>query len=159
MSYVEKMKMDLIIMSFDEINALEDKKTYNLISILSDADEQILKSRGENVSEIRSKFKECLALSFEDVLTHETGLKCPNAIDVITSINWSRTRNRIIVQCFGGISRSSAIAFLIAIDKYGLGSAKQLIKGSKNYQPNLAIIKYGERIFSTELIEWVYVDR
>ena len=60
-------------------------------------------------------------------------------------LRWSKGKNKFLVHCWAGISRSAAIAYLIACSKMPVTDAVKILN-PKQHKPNRLILKFGEEI-------------
>jgi hypothetical protein len=104
------------------------------------------------------KIKNFLSLDFED------DLQDPRMIDVEKTVRFSESlkdSDNVIVHCYHGISRSSAIAIVVALSKIEHLSVCEIVKTFKyrfnKIRPNLAIVGYADEFFQLdgELIDTV----
>lgn len=71
-------------------------------------------------------------------------------------LKWSEGKENILVACHMGISRSSAIALLITVTKFGLDGAFDMLDPFK-HSPNQLILKIGSEILNQPISE-AYLD-
>jgi predicted protein tyrosine phosphatase len=107
---------------------------------------------------IVSKAKNCLCLKFDDIEFERTGYKIVEAKQIRQAIEWAKDKDKLIVACRAGISRSSAMAYLIAASKEGPQEAINILDMSV-HQPNPLVIGIGSAILGQEIQdvfdEWI----
>ena len=105
-------------------------------------------------------FKDVLSVTFDDVTSDNCApYVTPSIEDVKSILDWSKDKDDIIVHCTAGISRSSAIAYLIEYEK-----TKSFLDALEtlNYVlhcPNKLIVCQGAAIFKnfdifSALLSW-----
>jgi predicted protein tyrosine phosphatase len=81
--------------------------------------------------------------------SHEAqGFVLPNLSDVSRILDWKRSKgseNRLLVHCHAGISRSSAIAFIISCMDKSIEESLQILDPAIHY-PNELLIKLGSEL-------------
>lgn len=90
--------------------------------------------------------KSCCTLLFNDVTVLRKENYPAKIEDVQKALEFAKGKNRILVSCQAGISRSSAIAYLIAVQNVGVVQAFKFLNST--HVPNNLIIKYGAKIFN-----------
>ena len=128
------------IYSMDEARAklaAEELKDCWLVSIMDLADDFIVKGPCKGILRIR----------FDDIETHWVGRKLANKDDIRRILEWCRTKKSIVVHCYSGVSRSSAIAYLIECLEQPPEKALEILNADK-HSPNSHIIRIGARVFN-----------
>lgn len=100
-----------------------------------------------------------LALNFDDVYDQRkhSDYKLPSMADVKSVIEWSRGKDQILVHCHAGISRSSAMAYLIACDKVGAQAAVGVLNPFLHW-PNPLIVKMGGEFLGDPKVEEGFIN-
>jgi predicted protein tyrosine phosphatase len=82
----------------------------------------------------------------------------PTREHVKTALDWSEGKEKLLVACHAGISRSSATALLIAAREWGLKEAFRILLPGW-HRPNRLILKYGSELLDMpvydEYMKWV----
>jgi predicted protein tyrosine phosphatase len=95
--------------------------------------------------------KEILKLRFHDYDDRVSPLNCgpeislPQKRDVQKVLEWANGKTEILVHCFAGISRSSAMAYLIACTRVSALEALGILDG-KLHWPNKRIVRIGSEV-------------
>lgn len=102
------------------------------------------------VESIRDK-SDCLILEFDDT-TFEKDELSPRREHVEEALAWAKTRdiNNMVVACAAGISRSSAMAFLILCQEMDPSDAF-LIWELGEHHPNELILHYGVEVLGDHI--------
>jgi predicted protein tyrosine phosphatase len=109
---------------------------------------------------VSSAAKTCLHLQFDDVIVPREGRVLPSESDVKRSIAWAADKRDILVSCHGGISRSSAMAYLIACAREKSPRTAIELLDPSIHLPNELIVKYGAVILGDpEILEEYYKFR
>lgn len=96
----------------------------------------------EDVKDIYRKCKDYFLVEFDDVVNENPG--SPTLDKVREAIEWSKDKEDLVVACAAGISRSSAIAYLIECSKTPPGELNSInILDLDIHFPNELILKYG----------------
>lgn len=98
--------------------------------------------------------KEYCELLFYDVCFPVGRMGPPTLEDVQKALDFGNGKENLLVTCHGGVSRSSAIAYLIAASRVG-GQRALDILDPNIHEPNSLIIKYGEQILGLPVMELV----
>jgi len=77
---------------------------------------------------------------------------------VKTALEWADGKDKLLVVCHAGISRSSATALLIAAKEWGIKEAFRILLPGW-HRPNRLILKYGSELLGLpvydEYLKWV----
>ncbi len=109
--------------------------------------------------EVKDLVNDYIHAKFDDVTSSRGHYKVPEKHQIQEILDWACGRDKIVVACHAGISRSSAVAFLIAYQEYqDLDKAFAVLDMEKHW-PNVLIMKLGAEIFGTpelydRFIEW-----
>jgi predicted protein tyrosine phosphatase len=117
---------------------LKDKNKWSVVSIRDSV------SKKAPVDSFKDLCQGMLPLIFDDVYHPEfhKGSHFPTMEDVKQALDWAKDKTSILVHCHAGISRSSAIAYLIACQRVGPKEAIKLLN-IHNHWPNILIVKFG----------------
>lgn len=140
--------MDIIICGHSmAIQKLMAKaKEYDVIFI-SNPDESKFDILGsERIPELSREYCELL---FEDVIFSRGTVQGPELCHIKKALEFSKNRRKLLVTCQAGISRSSAIAYLIKSVEVGSKQALNLLN-SKIHYPNELVIRYGADLLKDE---------
>lgn len=93
-------------------------------------------------------------LVFNDIVEQRAGLRMPSAADVVAILQAGRMAladdETLAINCFAGVSRSPAAAYIIACDRDGPGTetdrARSLRIHSPEATPNAAMIALADEI-------------
>lgn len=97
--------------------------------------------------------KNYLHLSFDDVES-ERRANCPTEEDVQDAILWAKNKTNLVVSCLMGISRSSAIAYIIECSKKPASEAIEVLK--IKHSPNALIVRMGSQLLKDKNIQKEY---
>lgn len=100
----------------------------------------------EGSEKIECLAKNCCTLLFNDVTVLRKENYPPKIEDVQKALEFTKDKDRVLISCQAGISRSSAIAYLVAVQKVGVVQAFKILNSM--HIPNNLIIKYGATIFN-----------
>ncbi len=107
--------------------------------------------------------KSLLWLVFDDVthttdrLTGETPHIAPKKEHVESILHWAKGKDRIVTACHAGQSRSSAAAYLIACQAWGVEKAIGILTPHKHW-PNACMVKYGSEVLDDKNVWTKYVE-
>jgi len=141
--------MNIMIGSvMDALRATANNKNINLVSIFSGRDKKrLLDLHGIDFDEEMKDCTNMLRLSFDDVFGMEED--SPSKEDVRKAIEWCKDRKNVMVHCFAGMSRSSALAYVIACSQMPVDHALQVIN-LKVHCPNDLIVSLGSDILGNK---------
>jgi len=94
---------------------------------------------------IQKLAKECCTLLFNDVSLPIGNKIPPEKEDIQKALDFAKGKDKILVSCQAGVSRSSAIAYLIAAQDVGPIEAFSILN-PHIHAPNGLVIKYGSSI-------------
>jgi len=125
--------------------AEEHPGRFNIISIL---EPEIL----EAPKEVREFSKSYIPLFFHDIEYKRHGYVEPKMEHVEKAIAFAEGKDDLIVACHAGISRSSAIAYLVQCTREEFPrQALRVLKPVKHY-PNALIVKLGAELLKNDSI-------
>lgn len=119
----------------------------------------IVNSDGNAPLQIRTASRLMLPLVFDDIDYPMKGFILPQKDDVQKALEFAADKNRLIVTCQGGMSRSAALGYVILCQRLGAHNAiKYLIP--VRHHPNRRIINLAEELTEDRSIykhynEWV----
>lgn len=99
----------------------------------------------ESSHKIPGLSKDICQLRFHDISFPRGSMTPPSRDDVQKALDFAHGRDKLIVACQAGISRSSAIAYLIQAAEVGMIEALNVLN-PKIHQPNSLIIVHGANI-------------
>jgi predicted protein tyrosine phosphatase len=123
-----------------ELAANEPGK-YNIISILE--------PDMEAPPEVSTHAKAYLPLNFHDIEYARQGYVHPTEQHVEDAIHWARGKDDLVVACRAGISRSSAIAYLIQCEEHHPRLATAILTPLRHH-PNSLIVKLGSKLLKNQ---------
>ncbi|HCE46440.1 MAG TPA: hypothetical protein DET40_23090 [Lentisphaeria bacterium] len=106
--------------------------------------------------EFRANYKDIIIEKFDDIKVPEEGWIVPELEHVRRILGWAEERENIAVHCTAGISRSSAIAYLIACQRSSPKQAVKVLDPAK-HAPNRLIIKLGMDVLGDEAVMLEYI--
>lgn len=121
-----------------------DPHKFNVISILE--------PNMEPPDEIKKFAKEYIPLNFHDIEYERTPYVHPTEDHVRAALDWGKDRDDLIVACQAGISRSSAIAYLIECGRVAHPRLATAILTPLRHHPNQLIVKLGSKILKNQTI-------
>lgn len=137
-------KHQIKIASLYEVFALiSTKKTsYNIVSIQSTEEAEEIQDMFNLYIE---NFNSVYPVIFDDITEPFSGYTMPNEKDIKDVLEWCRNKDDLLVHCSAGISRSSALAYLIECSRKPPHKAVKILNSSI-YLPNRLILEIGSRI-------------
>ena len=142
--------MNVRIMSLDEVqDSLVNKEfvdNVNLVSIRHSWKNQLHDDIDRAIPDER-----LIKAVFDDVEEERTGYQMAVREDVERILKWTDGRDDVCVHCFAGVSRSTAVAYLIKCKYDGINRALEILD-RKNHCPNMHIVKLGAEIMKNGLI-------
>jgi predicted protein tyrosine phosphatase len=99
----------------------------------------------KGTEQVLSSATHSLMLQFDDIEKKENRFVLPTKDDVEAALNFANDKDNIVVSCTGGISRSSAIAFLIVAKREGIEEALKILNPKLHF-PNSLIIELGAKL-------------
>ena len=99
--------------------------------------------------------KETCRLLFHDISSPRGSMVPPSQSDIEKALAFAKGRNKLIVTCQAGVSRSSAIAYLIQAAEVGMNDALNILD-PEIHQPNSLIVFLGSKILKNpDLVELI----
>jgi len=150
-----KKKNEITIWSLEDIADLIRRKPtgLNIVSIRSSC---LPDSEYAFFDEFRGNYKDVIVEKFDDITAPEDGWIVPGAEHVRRILGWSEEKGNIAVHCTAGISRSPAIAYLIACQRISPQQAVKILDPAM-HSPNRLIIKLGMEVMGDEAVMTEYV--
>lgn len=99
----------------------------------------------EEVDQITSIAKNCLCLIFEDIEYYGNNTVQPYHIE--EAIKWAADKPDIVVACRAGISRSSAIAYVVEATRVGPEEALKIID-PQYHEPNKLVVETASKVLN-----------
>lgn len=91
--------------------------------------------------------RECCEILYHDVTQSIAHMDPPKRYHVQKALDFAKGRDKLIVACQAGISRSSATAYVVQAATVGLVEALKVLD-PKIHSPNLAVVKHGADILN-----------
>ncbi|MBY0526249.1 MAG: hypothetical protein K2R98_22845 [Gemmataceae bacterium] len=107
--------------------------------------------------EIRGWSKDILHLSFHDACFPADCFDLADLAAVRTAITWAEGRDKLLVACHAGISRSSAFAYVIGCLDRQPEQALEIIDAAR-HRPNDLVVKLGSKALGNDRIWEVFLD-
>ena len=147
---VNKRNPGIAIFSLDDmLQEIYFKKTdWNIVSIRDSDHAAILY---QDFDDCRRNYREIISETFDDIIGESDVLHRADAEQVRRILEWSERKGKIAVHCHMGISRSSAIAYLIACTRMPVKKALEVLDSSMHY-PNRHIVFLGASILGRESV-------
>jgi predicted protein tyrosine phosphatase len=86
-----------------------------------------------------------LYLHFDDIETPQAGKQVPTSRLIEQGLEFGRAKDRLLVSCRAGQSRSTAMAYLICCQEQGPLQALQLLNPTR-HRPNRRVIEIGDAL-------------
>lgn len=103
----------------------------------------------EGSARIAGLARECCEILFNDIAYPMGSLEHPEPHHVQKALDFAKGKDNLIVACQAGISRSSAIAFVIQAAEVGLLEAFKILNPLV-HQPNSLVIKHGAKLLGEQ---------
>ncbi len=126
----------------------------NSFSIVSIRDSEIYEDSNRKykiIDENRENCESVLPIKFDDIIDEIEGHTTPQLHHVSEILQWSSDKGDIVVHCTAGVSRSSAVAYLIECSR---GSPEEALKilDPVYHWPNMRIVELGSMILDDKKI-------
>jgi len=132
----------------DALRAMGQNKNLDIVSIFCERDKKrLLNDQNIDFDEEIKDYKNILRLSFDDVFGMVED--SPSLEDVRKAIEWCKGKKQVMVHCYAGMSRSSALAYVIACSQMPVDHALQVIN-LKVHCPNDLIVSLGSQILDNK---------
>lgn len=110
---------------------------------------------GNEVEQITSIAKDFICVKFDDIEIARPGYTTVNESQIKKILKWAENKDDFIVACRAGISRSSAIAYLIVAEKTSPEEAIKILDMAW-HQPNPLVVEVGAKVIGNQKIQEVY---
>lgn len=152
-----KSKFNIAIYSLEAMVELISRKKTNL-NIVSIRSSKMPEDVYEVFALFPKNFKSIIMEEFDDIESPEDVFIVPEEEHVSRILDWAKDKNNIAVHCTAGVSRSSAIAYLIACSKMPPSEAIKVLDWNY-HSPNDLVILHGIKLLGnysiyTEYIKW-----
>ncbi len=112
----------------------------------------IMTNSDTDLPPVRDYVKSLLWLQFDDVLWEFSNYVMPRREHVEQALEWAGDKNPILCSCHAGMSRSAAMAYVIACSRaLHPRLALEVLTPIKHY-PNELIVKYGADLLKNKSI-------
>lgn len=99
-------------------------------------------STGYAVKELTSIAENCLCLIFDDSEFNHVGREIVSEHHIAEALEWAQDKPDIVVACRAGISRSSALAYIIECTRVEPEKALDVLDLNE-HQPNRLVVQVG----------------
>lgn len=96
----------------------------------------------EGSAKIEGLAKECCTLLFNDISVPRGEMIPAKREDVQRALDFAKGKDKILISCQAGVSRSSAIAYLVAAQEVGITEAFNVLNPVV-HMPNSLIVRHG----------------
>ena len=137
-------------------NVLSIRDTFALLQESVNDNNSFWCGRYSTLDNILPLCRSSLVLYFDDVSWDYQSFGCtpPSEENVREILRWSQGKNRILVHCTAGISRSSASAYIIACSRMEPQKAIGYLFSDRHY-PNDLIVDHGAKLLDNREIAMV----
>lgn len=147
----------IIIASLYDVYAListEKNPALNIVSIRNSGESEEIQDMFDLH---RDNFNSLCSVIFDDISEPMAGAgyRLPKEKDIEKVLQWAKDKENILVHCSAGISRSSAIAYLIECTRIPPCEAVKILKPGIHY-PNRLMVKIGSEILGNPEIYEVF---
>lgn len=148
--------MKLTICGHDEAARLLAKNPNKLdIIFISSPENKYAVDGSEKIAELA---RESCEILFNDITFPIGGMKVvPEEHHVLKALKFAEGKKELIIACQMGISRSSAIAYLIEAREVGYEKAFDILN-MRVHSPNLLVIKHGAKVLGEQKILEAMLD-
>lgn len=113
----------------------------------------------EVLESVKTHAKDYTVAKFYDVTFPIASRLPPTKEDVVKILEWTKDKEEpFVVSCAAGVSRSSAIAYLVAYQKSNSVDEALSVLDPNIHEPNSLIVKYGSELLSCEDIYTRYLQ-
>ncbi|MBL8796667.1 MAG: hypothetical protein JNM56_22385 [Planctomycetia bacterium] len=106
---------------------------------------------------LRERAGNHLHLQFDDVATASSAFRSPSLADVQRAIDWSADKRHLAVACHAGVSRSSALAYVIACTRLAPADAIRVLDPAR-HAPNSLVVTLGSRVLNNPGVLKAFAD-
>lgn len=93
-----------------------------------------------------------LHLQFDDIVTPQARLIAPSEDHVRRAMEWADGRTPLLVSCTGGVSRSSALAYVLACCREHHPRLAANILTPLHHYPNEAVVRHGAAVLGDRAV-------
>ncbi len=138
-----KQKFNIAIYSLDRISeVIRKRKTdWDIVSIRSSG----CPGAYTVFDTYHSNYNSIICEEFDDIESPDDELKVVTRAKIVKILKWAKGKNNIVVHCTAGISRSSAVAYLIACSRMHPSKAIKILD-PKQHSPNALVVFHGIKI-------------
>lgn len=153
---IKRKTSEILIFSLDNILELIafNKTDWNIVSIRDSDHPAILY---QDFVECRKNYKEIIVERLDDITCESDTLCMANSGHVRRILEWSAGKKKIAVHCHAGISRSSAMAYLIACKRMAPKKALNILDVGI-HDPNRHIVRLGASLMGKESVYGEYIS-
>lgn len=155
---MKKNRDDISIFSLDELADLvaSQRTAYNIVSIRCSS---LPESHYAVFRKYRRNYRNIHVEVFDDIEFPREGQAVVEPEQVELILAWAKNKKNIAVHCTAGISRSSAIAYLIACSKMPASEAIKILNPDCHC-PNDLVLYYGIKVLNDisvydEYMKWI----
>lgn len=110
----------------------------------------------EDVQRVTKNSKNCLCLLFHDIEMPRGGYTVVQKNHVEEAVAWAKDKEDLVVACRAGVSRSSAMAYIIMCSKYDPKEAIKVLDVD-THAPNQHVVKLGSEVLENKEVFNVYL--
>jgi Predicted protein tyrosine phosphatase len=132
------------------IDLMSEHSHYNVVSIRDSTGTDSVLCRGI-FNAFGKNAKSIYAVIFDDSNIAFDGTKAPTTEDIRGILEWSMDKDDLLVHCTAGVSRSSAVAFLIESARTNPFEALKILN-PRTHEPNELIIRIGAKLISSDVM-------
>ena len=96
-----------------------------------------------------------LHLQFEDFDSPRPGVRLPTAEDIRLALDWSAGGGDLVVACHAGVSRSSALAYVVRCRDWSPGEAIRVLTPGW-HRPNDLVVRLGAELLGDPAVYATY---
>jgi predicted protein tyrosine phosphatase len=150
-----KKNNDITIWSLREITRLvkEKQTSLNIVSIRST---DLPHDTYDDFDECHNNYGDVIIECFDDIVAPQDGYTVPTKEHIIRILKWAMSKELIAVHCTAGVSRSSAIAYLISCHRSSPKEALKILDPMK-HSPNRLILYLGMEVLGDESVMSEYL--
>src|SRR5262245_52675635 len=102
---------------------------------------------GDEAERVLELARRVLHLQFDDITTRFPDLKHPVVEDVQEALDWASGSEDLIVACHAGVSRSSALAYVLRSRDWSPSQAVKILERGI-HSPNRLIVEIGAKLLA-----------
>jgi predicted protein tyrosine phosphatase len=139
-----KQKFNIEIYSLDRISEIVRKQKTDL-DIVSIRSSGCPEGEYSVFDEYHFNFKSIICEEFDDIESPDDELIAVTREKISRILEWAKDKNNVAVHCTAGISRSSAVAYLIACSRMPPSKAIRILDPNL-HSPNALVVFHGIKI-------------